>query len=450
MPSPERPSPDRRIVLVTGAANGIGWATARRFAAAGDIVALADIDIAGATARLPSLPGTGHFAIPADLGDPAATRAMVAAVLAQAGRIDVLVNNAGRIDAQATPVPDVKVDDFRKLLAVNLEGGFVAAEACAAAMLRQGGGAIVNLASGAGITAIPFRNAYGASKGAVIAMTRSLAQAWPGVRVNAVAPGYIRTEMVDSLARNGKIDLSRVERRIPLGRLGQTEEMAEVIHFLAGADAACVNGALWVADGGYLAFGGSGDAGQPGRNAPAARPGQPVAVIIGDGPIGTAIAQRLTADGAKIIRLATTDETALAQAMAATFAAEGRIDTLITGADPIPPIGDSFMASIDAGLTTCFLACREAGRHMLGQGWGSIVNLTGLAGLVATPDLVAEGAAMAGVAMLSRNLACEWAAAGIRVNTLAHTAGPAIAGAVTFLAGPAASYVTGSVLVADG
>ena len=73
MPSPERPSPDRRIVLVTGAANGIGWATARRFAAAGDIVALADIDIAGATARLPSLPGTGHFAIPADLGDPAAT-----------------------------------------------------------------------------------------------------------------------------------------------------------------------------------------------------------------------------------------------------------------------------------------------------------------------------------------------------------------------------------------
>lgn len=441
-------SPKPRVVLVTGAANGIGWATARRFAAAGDRVALADIDGGAAQHRAGVLEGDGHCAIAADLGDPASAEAMVAAVLARYGRIDVLVNNAGMIDAQATPAVDVDIAAFRRLLAVNLQGGYVASCAAAAAM-RQYGGSIVNLASGAGLVAIPFRNGYGASKGAVIAMTRALAGAWPGVRVNAVAPGYIRTEMVDSLARGGKINLARVERRIPLGRLGESREMAEVIHFLAGPDSACVNGAIWVADGGYLAFGGTGDAARPGGHVPEVAAGRQVGVLVGNNleRIG-AIAVRLEAGGMRVVRVAA-DAATVGRDIGAVVAQEGRLDALVTGIDAPAARADAsgvaFMERIDAMLTATFVACQAAGRAMLAQGWGAIVNLTG------TPAgrPVAEDAAAAGVAMLSRNLACEWAAGGVRVNTLTHAGGD-VGGVVAFLAGPAASYVTGSVLAAEG
>jgi NAD(P)-dependent dehydrogenase (short-subunit alcohol dehydrogenase family) len=170
-----------RTVLVTGGATGIGWATARRFAAAGDRVFIADIDGERAAARAGEL-GAGHAAFRADVSVKSDVDAMLAACVKQFGRIDVLVNNAGRIDTSGTGVVDQPTEAFRALLALNLEGTYHAAIGAAALMQAQGGGAIVNVASGAALRAIPLRNAYSASKAGVVAITRTLACRRAGIR----------------------------------------------------------------------------------------------------------------------------------------------------------------------------------------------------------------------------------------------------------------------------
>ena len=167
-----------RVVLVTGGASGIGWACARRFAAGGDVVVIADIDAAAATSRAASL-GPQHAAIAADVADPATAAAVIGFVLARHGRIDVLVNNAGIIDSGGTQITDQPLEALRRLLGVNLIGMERLASAARAAMLGQTPvtagaprGVIVNMASGAALRAIPLRNGYSASKAGVLAMTR--------------------------------------------------------------------------------------------------------------------------------------------------------------------------------------------------------------------------------------------------------------------------------------
>ncbi len=437
-----------RIVLVTGAAAGIGWATARAFAEAGDRVLLADIDGSRAAARALEL-GAGHQAITVDMADPNAVAAMIARIAAQHGRLDVLVNNAGRIDG-GTPVTEQTPEGFRSLLALNLGGTATASEAAAALMRRQGGGVIVNVASGAALRAIPLRNGYSASKAGVVALTRNHACAWArdGIRVNAIAPGYTRTELVDRLIAEGRVDPAKAARRIPLGRMGEPAEIAAAILHLASPDAAYMTGALLVADGASHAYGGSEDVNVPRGALPAPPPpGAPV-IALGPGATAEALAARLVARGVVTVPAGPDMDR------------HGRLDGLLN-TDPLP--GEP------GHLDRIFLGAQAAGRIMLRQGFGAIVNLTSVLGQLGLPETGPAGPEAAAIGMLTRTMACEWGASGIRVNCLAtgllageeakllprvplHRAGqPAeVAAVADFLLSPASGFVSGSLVPVDG
>jgi NAD(P)-dependent dehydrogenase (short-subunit alcohol dehydrogenase family) len=242
------------VTIITGGAEGIGWATAQHFAAQGHRVVIADL--AGAGARAREL-GPGHAGQPLDVTDETAVRAFFAGL----ERVDVLVNNAGIGDSHL-PTLDQDIDHFRKVLDVHLAGAFLMAREAGRRMVAQGGGAIVNLSSIAGVVGLPRRNAYGAAKAGVAMMTRALACEWAGsgVRVNAVAPGYAGTALVRKLVNDGRIDLAAIERRVPMGRLIDPGEIAEAIWFLASPAASAITGVTLSVDGGWAAFGDFGDA----------------------------------------------------------------------------------------------------------------------------------------------------------------------------------------------
>ena len=243
------------VAIVTGAADGIGWATAQRLAADGVRVALLDLRAEVAAQRAAEL-GAAHTGIGCDVSDAASVAGAVAAVLQRWGRIDILVNNAG-IGEQAAPTVEQDIDAFDRVLAVHVRGTFLMSREVAKAMLAQGSGAIVNIASIAGQAGIPQRNAYGAAKAGIGAMTRAMACEWAraGLRVNAVAPGYVRTALVDALEAKGALDTKAIQRRTPMGRLAQPAEIAEAIAFLASGKASFITGATLNVDGGWLALG---------------------------------------------------------------------------------------------------------------------------------------------------------------------------------------------------
>jgi NAD(P)-dependent dehydrogenase (short-subunit alcohol dehydrogenase family) len=247
-------------VLVTGGANGIGWAIAQRFAAADYRVAIADLDSDAANARASQL-GTPHVGHACDVSSEADVVSLAAKVIAEFGRLDALINNAGIGDSHS-PTVEQTVDSFDKILRIHLNGTFVASREAARAMMAQGGGAILNLASIAGLTGLPKRNAYGAAKAGIIAMTRNMACEWAryGIRVNALAPGFVSTALVQKLEAAGRIDRARLERRIPMGRLAEPAEIAETAWFLCSPAATYVTGSVLSVDGGWHAFGDAGDA----------------------------------------------------------------------------------------------------------------------------------------------------------------------------------------------
>lgn len=248
------------VALITGGADGIGWAIVRRFAAAGCQVAIADIREDVAMDRAQKL-GADHLAIAADVASEAAVCAMVAKAIERFGRLDVLVNNAGVADS-LLPTTEQSGEAFGRLLDIHLKGTFLASREAARVMLRQRAGAIVNISSIAGLAGLPRRNAYGAAKAGIISLTRSMACEWAcsGVRVNAVAPGYVRTALVEELERTGRLDTSALKRRTPMGRLAQPMEIAEAVWFLASPQASYITGAVLSVDGGWHAFGAAGDA----------------------------------------------------------------------------------------------------------------------------------------------------------------------------------------------
>ena len=246
--------PTRQVALVTGAARGIGLASAQWFLQQGHAVALLDIDAATLQAAAAALsPADRVLALPADVRDPQQVAQAVAAVDARFGRLDALVNNAGI--AIFKPLQDTGFDEWRAVLATNLDGPFLCTQAAVPLMLKHGGGAVVNIASISGLRASTLRVAYGTSKAALIHLTKQQAAEYgdAGIRVNAVAPGPVDTAMA-KLVHTAAIRADYADA-IPLARYGTPEEMAETIGWLCSPAASYINGQTLACDGGFDASG---------------------------------------------------------------------------------------------------------------------------------------------------------------------------------------------------
>ncbi len=244
-----------RVAVVTGAGRGIGAAIAARLHGDGCAVALADLDGAAAEAAARGLNAGGAtaFGLALDVADSASVEAGFAAVAARFGRVDVLVNNAGV--ATLAPFLEFPAEAFARVMAVNVTGALLCAQAAARLMRGSGGGRIVNIASVSGVRAGAGRTAYGTSKAALIGLTRQMAieLAPYGITANAVAPGPVETEMARRYHSAGV--RAAYERQVPAGRYAAPEEIAAAVAWLASPEAAYVTGVVLPVDGGFLAAG---------------------------------------------------------------------------------------------------------------------------------------------------------------------------------------------------
>lgn len=251
-----------KVALVTGAASGIGKSTALLFGQEGARVMCADLNGEGAEQTAREIVGAGGQAasVRADVSREEDVRRMVGEVVARWGRLDVLFNNAGM--EFALPVTQTPVEQWDQLMGVNLRGVFLGCKHAVPEMIKQGGGAIVNTASVVGLVAAPSGSAYCASKGGVVLLTKSLAVelASFNIRVNAVCPGVIRTPMVERAVEMGEVLTgSREEswrmlaKSQPIGRMGEPEEVARAVLFLASDEASLITGVALPVDGGWSA-----------------------------------------------------------------------------------------------------------------------------------------------------------------------------------------------------
>jgi len=236
---------------VTGAARGIGYAVARRLAHTGAAVLLADLDAEGVAQAAETLAADGCLVLgqQVDVSDPAQVRAMVARALERWGRVDILVNNAGI--CPITPFEQLSLDEWNRVLAVNLTGAFLCSQAVVPAMRAQGRGKIINIASSAGqMGGLAVGAHYSASKAGLLGLTKSLARILaPHIQVNAVAPGTTETDMTRGWDQR---TLERLTAQVPAGRLGQPEDVAAAVAFLASADADYITGQTLSVNGGLL------------------------------------------------------------------------------------------------------------------------------------------------------------------------------------------------------
>jgi NAD(P)-dependent dehydrogenase (short-subunit alcohol dehydrogenase family) len=240
-----------KVTLITGGAQGIGEACARRFAREGAPVVIADVDYARGAALAQEL---GARFIACDVGDKVQVDALLAAVIAQHSRIDVLVNNAGIF--KAADFLEVTEEDFDAVIRVNLKGAFLVAQAAARQMAKAGAGSIVNMSSVNAVLAIPSIASYNASKGGINQLTRAMALALvdKGIRVNAVAPGTIATELAAKAVLTSEEAKARIMSRTPMKRLGTPAEVADVVAFLASDAASYITGEIITVDGGRMAL----------------------------------------------------------------------------------------------------------------------------------------------------------------------------------------------------
>jgi NAD(P)-dependent dehydrogenase (short-subunit alcohol dehydrogenase family) len=399
-----------QTVLITGAASGIGRDTARLFAAAGWQCVLVDHNeqaLHRLGQDLPSPASAAHVRRTIDLTDPK----QIAALGDGTPALDAILNNAGMSDASGTPLAEQGPAQMGRLLALNLAAPAATVEACS--HLLKPGAHIVNVASGAGLHAIPWRSAYSPSKAGLIAQTLALARARPDWCVTVLAPGFVRTELVDGLIRASRIPLEGAVGKIPLGRMASPEEIAQALYFLASPGAAPLHGQLLAVDGGSSVYGGSQ------RFTPATLEPLPLdmpmrlEVCGGEGEPWQAAAQ--------------------------------------------PPTGQPhYAACLDLSPLSCespgllhavhAAAARFAGRH---------AQQASLSVLLPPPKAgrwqdAGDGAA---ARMLVSTLACEWGTRALRINALEVPGDldpKSLHPLLRFVCGPAAQYLTGQTLVCRG
>jgi len=247
-------NPIAKVALITGAARGIGLAASRRFLAEGWHVAMLDVERETLANSIAALAAPGHtLALPCDLSDPAQITAAFAALAARFGRLDALVNNAGI--AVFKPIMDTTLEDWNRVMAVNLTAPFLCTQAAAALMRETGGGAVVNITSISGLRASTLRVAYGVSKAALQHLTRqqSVELASLGIRVNSVAPGPVDTAMAKAV--HSPAIRADYHDAIPLNRYGLEDELANAIFFLCSEQASYITGQNLAVDGGFQAAG---------------------------------------------------------------------------------------------------------------------------------------------------------------------------------------------------
>lgn len=243
---------DDKVAIITGSAGGIGTAAARRLAGEGALLVLTDADEDG-VGRLADELGDRAISKKHDVTSEADWQAVVSSALQTHGRIDVLLNNAGVF--LAAPLVETSLDDFRRVIDVNVVGVFLGMRSVAEAMAAQRAGSIINVSSVAGLTGSPYLTAYSASKWAVRGMTKGVAKelAQFGVRVNSLHPGQIDTEMNARQREKTPELIDKLIRGIPLRRIGTPEEIAHAVVYLASEESIYTTGSELVVDGGTTA-----------------------------------------------------------------------------------------------------------------------------------------------------------------------------------------------------
>ena len=245
-------------ILVTGAASGIGEGAARVFARFGAEVAVSDLNPDALAETWHDL--SPHRRIGLNVVEEAQCDAAISRVVDVLGGIDGVFNSAGIAD-EVKPALAADIDVWQRCVDIHLRGSYCIARAAARVMVPQGSGSILLVSSVNGVTGIPRRHAYGPAKAAIAQLARTLTCEWAAhnVRVNSLAPTYIATPMIDKLVADGKLDLNRLERRTPMGRIGSVQDVAAAAAYLLSDLSGYISGINLPVDGGWLAYGGPGD-----------------------------------------------------------------------------------------------------------------------------------------------------------------------------------------------
>jgi len=246
-----------KIALVTGASRGIGRAIALVFAREGADIAincLASVELAEDVAREIKVLGQRAMVIQANVANKAEVEGMTKKVIDEFGKLDILVNNAGMSVVGASA--ELEESQWKKGIDVMLTGVFFCSQAAGKEMIKRQNGKIINIASIAGIGALPERACYCSAKAGVIQLTRVLACEWAkyNINVNAIAPGYVKTSLVKELIEKGKYDEETLSIRTPMGRLGKCEEVADAAVFLSSEESRFITGQTIVVDGGWSSY----------------------------------------------------------------------------------------------------------------------------------------------------------------------------------------------------
>lgn len=396
-----------QTVLITGAASGIGRDTAKLFAASGWQCVLVDYNADALQKLGRSLPqpiSGVHMLRTVDLTD----RDQIATLGTGMPELDAILNNAGMSDASNTPLAEQQPAQLARLIALNLTAPAAVIDACTPVL--KPGARIVNVASGAGLHAIPWRGGYSPSKAGLIAQTRALAHARPDWCVTVLAPGFVRTELLDDLIRSGRLDPANAASKIPLARLAMPAEIAHANYFLASPGARPLSGQILAVNGGSSIYGGAH------RFAPATLEPQPL-----DLPIGLEIVG---------------DFGAAWQAVAQPPSSEpyyaATLDLSPLHSEP----GRVLQAVHAAGARFSAIHTQQASLTLLLP--------------AAAPNRWQDAGDNAAARMLVSTFACEWGARALRINAIeiSPDVDPSSLHALLhYVGGPAAQYLTGQTLV---